>query len=64
MGADQAMGEVGLTGWVLRVWVRRMNMGGTLTEGGKGVKPLLYYYGTTFSPPTKNQQLTGAFRPK
>ena len=42
----------------------RMNMGGTLTEGAEEVKPLPYYYGTTFSPPTKNQQLTGDFRPK
>ena len=38
MGADEAMGEVGLG--VLRVWVRRMNMGGTLTEGAEGVKSL------------------------
>ena len=49
---------------VERVWVRRMNMGGTLTEGGEGVKPLPYYYGTTSASPTKNQQLTGDFRPK
>ena len=42
MGADEAVGEVGPDrSGVERVWVRRMNMGGTLTEGGEGVKPLL-----------------------